>query len=96
MEKKVVVSRRFRNNTQKLYEYLIAEYSAETAFNFLDRLQQRVELILRYPEIGKLSQKKQNIRSVILPPHNRIYYRFTKNRIELLCLFDMRKRKLPY
>ena len=59
MGKKVVVSRRFRNNTLKLYEYLIAEYSAKTAFNFLDRLQQRVELILRYPEIGKLSQKKQ-------------------------------------
>jgi len=46
MEKKVVVSRRFRNNTLKLYEDLIAEYSAKAAFNFLNRLQQRVELIL--------------------------------------------------
>jgi hypothetical protein len=58
MEKKVVVSKRFRKNTLKVYEYLIKEYSAKTAFNFLDKLQQRVELIIQYPEIGKPSQKK--------------------------------------
>jgi hypothetical protein len=75
---------------------LIKEYSAKTAFNFLDKLQQRVELIIQYPEIGKPSQKKQNGRSVTLQPHNRIYYRLNKNNIELLCLFDMRKKKLPY
>ncbi len=77
-------------------EYLIKEYSAKTAFNFLDKLQQRVELIILYPEMGKPSQKKQNVRSITLQPHNRIYYRLNKNRIDLLCLFDMRKKKLPY
>jgi plasmid stabilization system protein ParE len=96
MEKKIVVSKRFRKNTLSVYEYLIKEYSAKTAFNFLDKLQQRVELIIQYPEIGKPSQKKENVRSVTLQPYNRIYYRLNKNRIELLCLFDMRKKKLPY
>jgi hypothetical protein len=85
-----------RTNTLKVYEYLIKEYSAKTAFNFLDKLQQRVELIIQYPEIGKPSQKKEHVRSVTLQPHNRIHYRLNKNRIELLCLFDMRKKKLPY
>ncbi|HEY6975867.1 MAG TPA: type II toxin-antitoxin system RelE/ParE family toxin [Chitinophagaceae bacterium] len=96
MEKKIVVSKRFRKNTLSVYEYLIKEYSAKAAFNFIDELQQRVELIIQYPEIGKPSQKKGNVRSVTLQPYNRIYYRLNKNRIELLCLFDMRKKKLPY
>ena len=96
MEEKIVVSKRFRKNTLKLYEYLIKEYSAKIAFNFLDQLQQRIQLIIQFPEIGKPSQKKQNIRSVTLQPHNKIYYRLSENRIELLCLFDMRKKKLPY
>jgi plasmid stabilization system protein ParE len=96
MEKKIVVSHRFQKNTLRAYEYLIKEYSTKTAFNFLDKLQQRVELIIQYPEIGKPSQKKENIRSVTLQPHKRIYYRLNKNRIELLCLFDIRKKKLPY
>lgn len=59
MEKKIVLSKRFRKNTLRVYDYLIKEYSAKTGFNFLNRLQQRVELILHYPEIGKPSQKKQ-------------------------------------
>jgi len=96
MEKKIVVSKRFRKNTLKIYEYLIIEYSPKAAFNFLDKLQQRVELITKYPGIGKPSQKKENIRSVTLQPHNRIYYRLNKSKIELLCLFDMRKKELPY
>ena len=96
MEKKTVVSKRFRKNTLKVYDYLMKEYSAKTAFKFLDKLQQRVELIIQYPEIGKPSQKKANIRSVTLQPHNRIYYRIDKNIIELLCLSDMRKKNTPY
>ena len=96
MEKKIVVSKRFRKNTLKLYDYLLKEYSPKLAFKFLDRLQQRIELLLQYPEIGKPSQKKQNIRSITLQPHNRIFYRIKNNNIELLCLFDMRKKKTPY
>ena len=75
---------------------LMKEYSAKTAFNFLEKLQHRVELIIQHPEIGKPSLKKANIRSVTLQPHNRIYYRIKNNKIELLCLFDMRRKRLPY
>lgn len=96
MEKKVVASKRFRKNTLSVYEYLIQEYSAKIAYNFLDKLQQRVELMSRHPEVGKPSQKKENIRSVTLQPHNRIFYRIIRNRVDLLCLFDLRKRKPPY
>ena len=96
MEKKIVVSKRFRKNTLKIFEYLIKEYSEKTALYFLDKLQQRVELITRYPEIGKPSQIRPNVRSITFQPHNRIYYRINMNTIELLCLFDMRKKKLPY
>lgn len=96
MEKKIVLSRRFRKNTLLVYDYLLKEYSAKTAFAFLDKLQQRIELIILYPEMGKPSRKNQNVKSTALQPHNRVYYRLTKNSIELLCLFDMRKKKLPY
>lgn len=72
MEKKVVVSKRFRKDLLKVYEYLIEEYSAKTAFNFFNKLEQRVELIIQYPEIGRPSQKKQNIRSVTSTPQQNL------------------------
>ena len=96
MEKKIVVSKRFQKGTSKVYMYLIEKHSAKIAFNFLNKLEQRIELIIDNPQIGKPSQKKQNIRSVTLHPYNRIYYRLNNNTIELLCLFDMRKKVLPY
>ena len=96
MENKIIVSKRFRKNVLNVYDYLLKEYSTKTAFVFLDKLQERVELIIQYPEIGKLSQKKANIKSVTLQPHNRIYYSIKNNTIELLCLFDMRKKNKPY
>jgi plasmid stabilization system protein ParE len=96
MEKKIIVSKRFQKNTIKVYNYLLNKHSAITAFKFLDKLQQRVELIIQYPEIGKPSQKEINIRSVTLQPYNRIYYRIKNSAIELLCLIDMRRKNAPY
>ncbi|MEO6812678.1 MAG: hypothetical protein ABI172_02020 [Ginsengibacter sp.] len=65
MEKKIVVSKRFRKNSLEVFEYLIKEYSQKTAFNFLDKLE-CVEFIIRYPEIGKPSQLRPKVGSVTL------------------------------
>ena len=48
MEKKIVVCKRFRINTLKTFDYLIKEHSEKTAFDFLNKLQRRIELIIRY------------------------------------------------
>ena len=98
MERKVIVSKRFRNNTLRVYQYLLKEFSDRTAYSFLDRLEKRIDLIVSNPTIGKLSAKRKNVRSIIFTPHNQIFYRYQKNTIEILCLFDMRKNpgKKPY
>jgi plasmid stabilization system protein ParE len=68
MEKKVVVTKRFRNNTLHIYQYLLKEFSAKIAYNFLDKLEQRIDLVAAHPTIGKPSSKKKEIHSVILTP----------------------------
>jgi hypothetical protein len=92
MEKNIIITKRFRNNTFSIYQYLIKEHSTKTAFLFLHKLQERIELIAAQPSIGKPSAKMKDIRSITLTPHNRIYYRSKKDSIEILCLFDMRKK----
>ena len=98
MEGKVVISKRFRNNTLRVYQYLLKEFSAKTAYNFLNRLEKRIDFIANNPTVGKRSAKRKNIRSILFTPHNQIFYRYRKNTIEILCLFDMRKnpKKKPY
>ena len=91
MEKRIVITKRFRNNTYRIYQYLQKNFSNKTAFLFLDKLEDRIELISIHPTIGKQSTRKKNVRSVLLTPHNILFYRYQKNKIEILCLFDMRK-----
>jgi plasmid stabilization system protein ParE len=97
MEVKIVV-KGFRNNTLKVYQYLLKEYSPRIAYFFLDKIEQRINLVAKNPTIGKPSLNKKDIRSIILSPHNLIFYRYRNNTVEILSLFDMRKhpKKRPY
>ena len=98
MEKKIIITKRFRNNTLRVYQYLLKEFSSKTAYSFLQRLEKRIDFIAKNPTVGKLSYKRKNVRSILFTPHNQIFYRYHRNTIEILCLFDMRKNpeKKPY
>ncbi|MBY0433029.1 MAG: type II toxin-antitoxin system RelE/ParE family toxin [Cyclobacteriaceae bacterium] len=98
MEKEIVVTKRFRNHTHRVYQYLVKNFSSKTAFLFLEKIEERIGLIAKYPSIGRQSNKKVDIKSIQLIPHNLIFYRVKKSRIEILCLFDTRQnpRKKPY
>ncbi len=98
MEKKVIVTKRFRNNTLNVYQYLLKEFSSKTAYRFLQQIEKRIDFIAENPTVGKLSYKRKNVRSILFTPHNQIFYRYHSNTIEILCLFDMRKnpKKRPY
>jgi plasmid stabilization system protein ParE len=66
MEKKIVITKRFRNNTLSVYQYLLNQFSPKTAYNFLERLEKRIDFIVRNPEVGRASAKRKYIRSVFI------------------------------
>lgn len=98
MGNEVVITKRFRANTFKVHQYLLKKFEAKTATDFLNRLEKRIDFIATNPEAGRTSVKRKNIRSVLLTPHNQIFYRYKNHKIEILCLFDMRRnpKKSPY
>ena len=55
MEKKIIISKRFRNNTLHVYQYFLKEFSAKTAYNFLNQLEKRIDFVAMNPAIGKKS-----------------------------------------
>jgi plasmid stabilization system protein ParE len=83
METEIIISKRCRNNSLKVHQCLIKEFSATTANNFLDRLEQRIEFIAAHPTAGRLSLKRKNVRSILFTPYNQIFYRY---KIKLKCL----------
>jgi len=64
--KEIIITKRFRNNTLRVYQYLLKEFSAKTAYNFLISLKKRIDLIAKTPEIGKLSMKRKNVAAFYL------------------------------
>jgi plasmid stabilization system protein ParE len=98
MASKIIVTKRFRQNVIETYDYILNTFSSKAASHFLDRIERRIDFIAAHPEAGKPSQKRKNVRCVLFPPHNQIYYRFENERIEILLLFDMRQNpnKNPY
>ena len=69
MEEKIIITKRFRNNTLRVYQYLSKEFSTNTANSFLDQLEKRIEFIAKNPSIGKASVKRMDIRSILFTPH---------------------------
>jgi plasmid stabilization system protein ParE len=98
MEKKIIITKRFRNNALNVYQYLLKNFSADIAYKFLQQLEIRIDFIANNPTVGKSSVKRKNVRSVLFTPYNQIFYRYQNGIIEILCLFDMRKNpgKRPY
>ena len=74
MEKKVIITKRFRNNTLRVYQYLLKEFSAKTAYNFLAQLEKRIDFIIKNPEAGKKSGKRKNVDSILFTPHSKIEF----------------------
>lgn len=98
MAKKIIITKRFRNNTLNIYSYLLKNFSPKIAYRFLLRLENRIDFIAKNPTVGKISVKRKNVRSVLFTPHSQIFYRYQNEIIEILCFFDMRKnhKKRPY
>ena len=91
MAAQIIVTKKFRQNVLEAYQYILNTFSSKTASIFLDRIEKRIDFIAAHPEAGKASQKRKNVRCVLLPPPSQIYYRFENETIEILLLFDMRQ-----
>jgi len=62
MAYQIIVKKRFTNKVRKVLSYLEKEWSYEVATEFLSKIDRRIELIGKHPEIGRPS-KKINCRS---------------------------------
>ena len=97
-KKEIIITKRFFKNTYQVYHYLLNNFSSKTALLFLDKIEERIELIANHPTIGKASVDRQNVRSIIVKPHNLLFYQYQNDKIKILCLFDMRSNpdRKPY
>ena len=91
-------SDRALEDNRKPVDYLLNEWGPEIAQRVTDEIDQTVTQIIAYPEHYPIYKRRKNIRRCVASPQTTIYFKVSKDRVEIVTLFDNRqhpkKRKL--
>ena len=87
----VIWNRRASKQLQKLQEYLEQEFGINTVKTFTGKLFKFLDLLVKYPHIGTLENKTEDIRGFLLHQHTTIIYKVKQDAIYILSLFDNRQ-----
>ena len=91
MVKEVVWGKRAFNKFQKIVEYLLKEWSEKVAEEFIDKSEEKIELLKNFPNIGLKSTKKVGLRKINLSKQNMLVYRIKEDKIIILNIYDTRQ-----
>ena len=87
MAYKVIISDEVFNSLNSVTAYLEARWSKRVAQNFLLTFYEKVDAIIKHPNIGKRTIKNPAIRKLLITKHNMLYYEVSGSTIHLLTIF---------
>ncbi len=71
---------------------MLTNWNEEIATRFIEIAEYKVRQISFHPHIGIRSSRADNVRSVLITKHNRLYYRIISEQIvEIANIFDSRQ-----
>jgi len=76
-----------------LVAYLEKEWSIKEVINFVNIVEEKLQLIAIYPELFITTNRRKHIHKVVISKQVILFYRHykTKNQIELLIFWDTRQ-----
>jgi len=87
VKREIYFSPRSLDDLTSLAEYLDREWGKTVTDKFLDRVDDLLDLIGVYPDIYVAVNKKKRIHKCIINNNVTLYYRASKNEIELITFF---------
>jgi plasmid stabilization system protein ParE len=98
MVKQVVWNSSAIAGLQSILTYLQEEVSETSAKNFAKKVFERIEVLKKYPEVGRISKKRKEVRLVNIGKRYHMYYRLQGPRLVIVHFFDTRQhpRKNPF
>lgn len=71
--------------------YLEENFSFQTAQNFVDQIYEKIEVICKYPTMGRKAPKRKTVRFILVGKHRRLYYRKEGGTLVISSIFDTRQ-----
>ena len=91
MAREVVWNKRAIVKLDEIIEYLLESTSEKVAEKFYQSVLERIDVLSRYPEIGRKSSKKKTIRVSPVNKRYNLYYRVDGRRLVIVYLFDTKQ-----
>ncbi|MCD4746343.1 MAG: type II toxin-antitoxin system RelE/ParE family toxin [Bacteroidales bacterium] len=84
-------SRKADKKINKILEYLQEKWGANVTRTFVRKVYDFLDLVVEFPEMGTLEDKRKNIRGFTVVRQINIFYRIKGTKIILLNFFDNRQ-----
>lgn len=95
MEKfKIIYSGDVRNRLKEIVSLLEKKWGIKVAEAFLKKYEITLKRLALNSKIGKIAQRDNSVRSILITKHNRLYFSVNKKTIMLLQLFDTRQNPI--
>ncbi len=94
----VTWTRKALTRFREMLDYLENEGAHQAAENLTANTLKRIEVLKKYPEMGRLAKKGSTIRFVSIGQHKIMFYRMHGSKMFISNFFDERQdpRKRPY
>ena len=91
MAYKIVWLKRSIKKLENIIHYLENNWSKKVALEFLDIINYKVFVISKNPQIGMRSERKQNVRKLLITKQIYLFYTAKNDKIKILTVFDNRQ-----
>jgi plasmid stabilization system protein ParE len=91
MAKQIIWLKSARDSYKSIVEYLHSQWSEKVAQDFIEKVDDKLELLKIFPQLGAESDKKKGVRKLVLSTHNTLIYRIKGEVIVLLSIYDSRR-----
>jgi plasmid stabilization system protein ParE len=79
------------DDLSKLLDYLVEIWNSKVALEYIDTIDYCIRHIQTNPNQFPVINKKYKVRKCVISKHNSIYYKVSKERIEILRIYDTRQ-----
>ena len=79
-----------KKNLDSIKRYLSEEWNDKVAVGFENRVQEFIEVLADFPNMGSIEDQSKGIRGFQIVKQVRVFYRVKSNEIIVLALFESR------
>jgi plasmid stabilization system protein ParE len=88
MANRVKTAKRFIVKANRTYDYIIDNWGVVAAEKFAEMVNRKILLLRKYPEFGRPSSKKPNVRRLLVGKQNLLYYSNKKSKTSIHNMFS--------